>query len=310
MTTTSKVWTGVPRGTAMIFLLLCFTWGTTWLAIRVGVSQVPPLWFASTRFVVAGLLLLGWAWGAGQWQRPTARQLRALLLMGTLCIAVCFGLIFWGEQYVESGIAGVVVQGFVPIGLLGFSALLGRDWVGFRAWTAVAVGVAGVILISWDSLGRPLGQAVLLGLAAIVLGTLFYDLGSILGRTVLSELSAVTASGWENFIGGLLLLPVSLAVERHDIMHDGWWQTGSAWAAWIYLVVLGSLVGFTCYTYLLVQWGPVRTSTYAFITPVIAMVVGWLIGNERFTAAVIFGAVLIVVAVGILWSDKRRAANS
>jgi drug/metabolite transporter (DMT)-like permease len=158
-----KVQRGIPRSTVIIFSLLCFTWGTTWLAIRVGVSQVPPLWFAATRFVVAGSLLLGWAWVFGRWQRPSARQLQALLLMGTMCIAVCFGLIFWGEQYVESGIAGVVVQGFVPIGLLGFSALLGRDRAGFRAWTAVAVGVAGLTVIAWDSLGRPFGRWSSLG---------------------------------------------------------------------------------------------------------------------------------------------------
>lgn len=298
------------RTTTPVFVLLCFTWGTTWLAIRIGVSHVPPLWFAATRFTVAGAVLLGWARMSGTVQRPTTAQFRALLFMGALCIAACFGLIFWGEQYVQSGVAGVVVQGFVPIGLLGFSAVFHLDKVRGRAWIAMALGVLGVAAITWNSFGQPGGRLVVLGLVAIVVGTLLYDLGSVLGGGVLREFSAVSASGWENLIGGVLLLPVSLAVEGDDVLRGEWARSGSAWTAWAYLVVFGSIMGFTCYTYLLQQWGPAKTSAYAFITPVVAFLVGWLFGNEHFTMAIALGSVLVVVAVFVLWSGRRAGRGT
>lgn len=296
------------RRPMVIFALLCFTWGTTWLAIKVGVTEVPPLWFAATRFVVAGLLLLGFARLRGPWRMPTGAQFRGLLVMGALCIAICFGLIFWGEQYVDSGVAGVVVQGFVPIGLVGFAAALGREKVRTPAWIAVGLGVAGIVLIAFDSFGHELGRYFLLGLLAVAIGTLFYGFGSVLGGDLLKQMSAVTASGWENLLGGLMLLPVALLLEGDELTSTRWWTSDDAWLAWGYLVVFGSLIGFTCYTYLLNAWGPTRTSAYAFITPVLAFGVGWWLGDERFSPVVALGAAVVVVAVAVLWIDRRRAA--
>lgn len=293
------------RPASAVFVVLCLTWGTTWLAIRTGVTQVPPLWLAGTRFAVAGALLLGAARLLGQYTRPTRAQFRALLRMAALCIALCFGLIFWGETHVESGIAGVVVQGFVPIGLVGFAALLGRETVSGRAWTAVAVGVVGVTVIASRSFGDPSGRMFLLGLGAIVIGTLLYDLGSVQGDSVLGQLPAVAVSGWENLLGGLLLLPVSVALERDRITDAATWDSLEPWLAWLYLVVIGSAVGFTAYTYLLQTWGPVRTSAYAFITPVIALAAGTLLADERFSAEVLIGAGLVVGAVLLLWTSGR-----
>jgi drug/metabolite transporter (DMT)-like permease len=294
------------RPTTAVFVVLCLTWGTTWLAIRTGVEQVPPLWLAGTRFTVAGVLLLGVARLTGRFRRPTPAQFRALLRMSALCIALCFGLVFWGETHVESGIAGVVVQGFVPIGLVGFAALLGRDTVTGRAWVAVATGVAGVVVIASRSLGDPSGRMFLLGLAAIVVGTLLYDLGSVQGDEVLGQLPAVAASGWENLLGGLMLLPVSLALEHDGIADPDTWDSATPWLAWLYLVVIGSAVGFTAYTYLLQRWGPVRTSAYAFVTPIIALAAGAVLADERFSASVLVGAGLIVAAVLLLWTGGRR----
>jgi drug/metabolite transporter (DMT)-like permease len=293
------------RPATAVFVVLCLTWGTTWLAIRTGVQEVPPLWLAGTRFTVAGALLLGIARLTGRLARPTAAQFRALLRMSALCIALCFGLVFWGETHVESGIAGVVVQGFVPIGLVGFAALLGRDQVSGRSWAAVGIGVAGVAVIASRSVGEPTGRMFLLGLLAIVVGTLLYDLGSVQGDDVLGQLPAVAASGWENLLGGLMLLPVSLALEHDGIADAGTWDSAKPWLAWLYLVVIGSAVGFTAYTYLLQQWGPVRTSAYAFVTPIIALLAGALLAGERFSVEVLLGAGMVVGAVLLLWTGRR-----
>lgn len=290
---------------ALAFAALCLAWGGTWLAIRVGVHGTPPLWLAATRFTVAGLLLLAVAGFFGNWRRLTWPDLGRVVVMATGAISICFGLIFWGEQYVESGVAGVLVQGFVPIGLFAFALLLGRERISRRQLIGLLLGMSGVALLILTQARYEANSRVVAGTVAIIVGTLIYDWAGVYGGGLLDRYPATFMSGLENFIGGVLLIPVSLLLEGHQIAAEGWIPHGRAMASWLYLVVIGSMVGFTAYTYLLAKWGPTRASAYAFVTPVVAVLVGIFIGDEKLRWQDLLGAGMVVAAVVFIVTRKK-----
>ena len=292
---------------AIAFAALCLAWGGTWLAIRIGVQETAPLWLAATRFTVAGFLLLGVAAFAGGWRRLTWPDLGRVVVMAAGAISICFGLIFWGEQYVESGPAGVLVQGFVPIGLFAFALLLGRERIAGRQLLGLLLGLAGVALLILTEVRYGTDRHVLAGTVAIIVGTLIYDWSGVYGGGLLDRYPAPFMSGLENFIGGLLLLPVSLLLERDRIFAHGPVLSGRALGSWLYLVIVGSMVGFTAYTYLLAKWGPTRVSAYAFVTPIVAVAVGVLLGDETLRWQDFLGAGMVVAAVIFIVTRRKRS---
>lgn len=292
------------------FGALCLAWGGTWLAIRLGVSDVPPLWLAGTRFVVAGALLLVIARWLGGWRKLAVRDLRRIAAMALGAITICFGLIFWGEQYVDSNVAAVIVQGFVPIGLFMFAVLYGHEVIRRRQWSALALGLAGVVLISAAQLSLGGTSRTLWGIAAVIAGTLVYGWAGVHGKPIFAAYPAPLVSALENLLGGIVLVPVALVVEGDRIIGHPLVPTGTAAVSWLYLVFIGSLVGFTAYTYLLGAWGASRTSVYAFVTPVVALGVGVWIGEEQVQWFQLVGAGLVVSAVALMLrpnSNRDRA---
>ncbi|MCS0634248.1 EamA family transporter [Streptomyces sp. LP05-1] len=290
-----------------VFTTLCVAWGSTWVAIRFGVTAMPPLWFAATRFIVAGLLLLLLARWLGGWQRIARRDLRPLTVMSAGAISVCFGLIFWGEQYIDSGTAGVLVQGFVPIGLFFFAATMTREVIGRTQWTSLGIGLCGVVLLLYGQSGSDWSSRKIVAALAIVVGTLVYDWAGVYGGDVLSRYPAALMSAFENLVGGLILLPVSVAVEGERIFRQPLPEEGPAWLSWGYLVLVGSVLGFTAYTYLLREWGPTRTSAYAFVTPVIALLLGATLADEQLTWHHLAGTALILAAVAAITRGRNKA---
>ncbi len=294
----------------LAFVALCLAWGGTWLAIRIGVTESPPLWVAATRFTVAGAILLIAARWLGGWRRTSWADLGRIVVMSLGAITICFGLIFWGEQYVESGIAGVLVQGFVPIGLFAFAVILGRERIALRQLAGLLLGLIGVALLILTQARHEGDSRALWGTAAIIVGTLVYDWAGVYGAPVLDRYPAPFVSALENLFGGLLLLPASLLLEADQLAERGLVPSGRAVASWIYLVVIGSMLGFTAYTYLLSRWGPTRTSAYAFVTPVIAVAVGVGLGGETLRWQDVAGASLVVLAVVFIVTRRRPEAAS
>ncbi|MDQ1013291.1 drug/metabolite transporter (DMT)-like permease [Streptomyces sp. V4I23] len=289
-----------------VFATLCIAWGSTWVAIRFGVTSMPPLWFAATRFIVAGLLLLLLARWLGGWQRIARSDLRPLTVMSAGAISVCFGLIFWGEQYVDSGTAGVMVQGFVPIGLFFFAATMTRELIGRTQWAFLGVGLCGVVLLLYGQSSSDWSMRKALAAVAIIVGTLVYDWAGVYGGDILSRYPAALMSAFENLVGGLILLPVSLVLEGDQIFRQPLPEETSVWLSWGYLVLVGSVLGFTAYTYLLRAWGPTRTSAYAFVTPVIALLLGATLADEHITWQHVMGTVLILGAVAGITRQRNR----
>jgi drug/metabolite transporter (DMT)-like permease len=269
-------------------------WGSTYLAIRVMVRTVPPLYGAGARFVVAGALMLAFL-GRRRALNVTRRELLASALIGTLLAAGGNGLVTVAEQDVPSGLAALLVAS-VPLWIVLYRTAA-RDRVPGATLASVAVGFLGVGLLLLPG-NRPSG--VPLGPSLVILGAAAsWGLGSFLSKSVPLPRDGLVTTGWQMLFGGMVLaLGGAIAGE-----HVGTPSAESAWS-WLYLVVIGSLVAYTSYTWLL-RNAPIQlVSTYAYVNPVVAVILGAVILNESIGAATVIGTAVIVASVAAI---VRRA---
>ena len=275
-------------------------WGSTYLAIRYAVATIPPFLMGGARFLTAGVILYVWARQRGA-RPPTRSQWRAACLTGVLLLVCGNGAVIWAEQHIASGIVALIVA-VVPLWMV----LL--DWLrpgGTRPRSAVflglALGLGGLaLLIGPDAFTGQRAGGVGVWIALVpVLGSLFWALGSIVSRYAARPASSTLATGMQMLAGGAAFLVVSaLTAElRHFDVHA---VATSSIVGLLYLVTFGSLAGFTAYIYLLGATTPAKVSTYAYVNPVVAVILGWAIAGEPFTARTALAAAVILAGVAII----------
>ena len=287
------------------FATIYVVWGSTYLAIRYAVETIPPFVMAGARFVLAGLLLIAWAkWRDGA--RATASNWRASVIAGTLLLAFGNGAVVWAEQRVPSGLTALLVA-VVPLWMVLAEWLRPRGKrPSIGVVVGVAVGLAGIVLlVGPSSLG---GERVdPAGAAALLFGSLSWAIGSLYSRDADLPANAIFATGMEMFAGGAVLwIGALLAGEwgHLSLAH----ATAASIAGFFYLVVFGSLIGFTAYAWLLRVSSPAKVSTYAFVNPVIAVLLGWAIAHEPVGPRTILAAATIVGAVALITMAKGERA--
>jgi len=277
----------------LAFLAIYLLWGTTFLAIRVAVREVPPLFAAGTRMFLAGVILFGFMRMRGAVQ-PTGRQWRSLALMGLLMFVLDYGLLFWAEKYVPSGIAAIL-SATVPLMTITLEMLVFRMQP-FR-WSlvgAVLLGFCGVGVLMLPDPHQPLA---ILPCAAILLGTAGWCTGTVLSRKLVLPESRPVTSGGAMMIGGAILLLLSAAFgELRPWPHI----SSSAVLSIGYLVLFGSLLGFTAYVWLLGRMPASKVASYAYVNPVVAVALGYFVAGEAITAHVVAGATLVLVSVFLI----------
>jgi len=287
---------------AALFLVMCLVWGLTWWPVKVGAAHVPPIFLAAARFMLAGALMLAWA-GRDAANVPRSAR-RRLLATGLLVNTGNYALLFWGIARAPTGLSAIVNFATIPVFSLLASRWLEGEPVARRQLAAIALGTLGLALLfatrAWSPLGSaPAAPAELWGLAAIALGTLLYCVGAVLSRPIATTMPVLTLAGWQTLIGGVGLSVLSLALEPVEPGHFRELATWPTFPALAFLVVAGSLAGFTIYMRLLRDWGAFRAGLYAFVSPVIAVGVGVAVLNERFGEAEGLGAVLMFGAAAI-----------
>ncbi len=295
----------VPRPVSgperLMFLVLCFVWGTTWLAMKVGIATVPPGLFAGTRWTAAGLALLAWRMARGESVRVPFRLRGRLLLVSVLMVSLNQVIQLYGLRFVPAGLAAVLSCALTPISLLGFSVLLGQERFRWQQGAAIALGVAGIlVLFGPQALTGALTVHEVLGAAGVIVGCLCYSLGSVLARPLMRTLPPAEVAAVTNFVGGVALLIAALLVEPGALSamsgHWGW----PALFAWLWLLLPGSLGATVIYFLLVRDWGASRTGTYAFVSPVVAVVLGiWMFG-EHVALTDIVGIALMLSAAGLV----------
>jgi drug/metabolite transporter (DMT)-like permease len=261
-----------------LFALMCLIWGATWLAMKLGVATVPPVFFGGTRFLVAGLLLLLLAALLSETKRLGRQELGRLMLVQMLMVVLTYGPLFWGILHVPSGLTAVLDLTLMPVSLLGFGIALGEERWSLGRAMALGFGFAGLTVLFGPQVVVPADRLGLLGAAAIVFSAVVYSLGSVIARPLTRTLPAIFLSGLMMLPGGLILTLGALALEPGAMVAARFDWSAAAWGGWLFLVVFGSLVAFTTYLRLIAAWGPARAGSYAYVSPVIAVVLGvvWL----------------------------------
>ena len=281
----------------LAFAAIYILWGSTYLAIRIAVQLVPPLFAAGTRFFLAGAGLYAVMRLCGR-PRPVGREWRSLLLIGSLMFVVTYGAIFWAEQFVPSGFTSVL-EATLPLMTIGLEVFVFRQQrFRWRLLISITVGFAGVLLL----LLHNAQHVSILPCAAILLGGMAWSLGAVLTRSLPLPKSKGITAGAEMMFGGAILLLLSASTgEMHPFPH----VSLKAALALAYLVVAGSLVGFSAFVWLLGRMPATRVASHAYINPVVAVALGYFFAGELVTPRMLVGTALIVASVAlILIKDK------
>jgi drug/metabolite transporter (DMT)-like permease len=295
-----------PSRTAFIiaFASIYLIWGSTYLGMRVAVETLPPFTLAAARYLIAGavLFLIVSARGA---TRPTWRHWWDNTIAGTFLLLGGNGMVVWAEQYVPSSIAALIL-GISPA----FMVLTEWAWPGghrpsARVFVGLVLGLAGVAWLAapWEhSRG---GGIDLRGTIALVFACASWSFGSIFSRHVKNPAPPFVASALQMLGGGGALLITSLLAGEHHVLNLAA-VSGRSWTAFAFLTLMGSLVGFSTFVWLMKHTTPARVSTYAYVNPVVAVFLGWLILDEPVTTRTVFAAAIIIAAVAIVTTQKNR----
>ena len=280
-----KVWTGLG--------IVYVVWGSTYLAIRVMVETVPPLLGAGARFLVAGAVMLG-VLSLHRSVRPTRAQLLSALLVGIL-LPGANAVVTVAEQEVPSNVAALLI-GSIPLWVILMRRAAGET-VSRASIAAVLVGFAGVALLVRP--GEQSEGASLLALAACVICAVMWASGSFISPRLKLPRDPLVASGWQMLLGGLVIVAAGVVAGELPQVDPEAFSLRSV-VALLYLVVFGSWLAFTAYAWLL-QNAPIsRVATYAYVNPVVAIVLGWLILDELITPVTLVGAAIIVASVALV----------
>ncbi len=294
--------------TLLAFAIIYFVWGSTFLAIRIGDRELPPLLFAAMRFLAAGIIIVGVLMAKGE-SLPTARQWLSASTIALLIFAISYGLLFWTEQRVPSGLAAVVLA-IIPVFMaLAEIVILRTQRLTLRLAIALLIGICGVAILMARSLnlsGTPIDPA---GAVALIIGAMIFSIGSVLSRKLPLPASKIMSAGAQMLAGGTLLAIVSTALGEYRGFHPAA-VSAAAWLALVYLIVPGSIIAFSAYVWLLHCQSPTKVGTYAYVNPVVAVLLGYFIAKEALGLRTIVGTLFVLVSVVLITTAKAKKPAS
>lgn len=282
------------------FGLVYVFWGSTYLGIDIAVEHIPPGLMCATRFTIAGIIMLAYCVARGQNIRYSARQLLQLAIVGNLLLMGGNLTLSYSEQYIPSGLAALIVAGVPLWFMLLDSMLLGHHKISHRGLAGLALGFLGTMVLLWPKLTAPgeLGRKELWWSLALIAGSISWAFGSVLSKKWQSGPPTFAGTAWQVFFAGLG--NAVFALVNHDFARVTWTARGIGAVA--YLVVGGSLIGYTAYIYILGHAPTAKVSTYAYVNPVVAVFLGWLVLGEKVDAYILAGSAVIIASVVLVTS--------
>ncbi len=289
----------VPLAFAAVYLF----WGSTYLGIRIAVEDIPPGLMCAARFLIAGVLMLGYCALTGRTVRYDAARLVRLAVIGILLLMGGNLILSYAEKVVPSGLAALVVA-FTPLWfLLLDSLLLGRRSISARALSGLGLGVVGIAVLMWPKITAVgfLGGRELWWSLSLLISSFSWALGSVMSKRWQSpDVDTLSGTAWQVTFAGLANLIFAFLFE--DVSGALWTPRGMG--AILYLVVGGSFIGFTAYIWLLRHVSISKASTYAYVNPVVAVFLGWLFAHERVDGYILAGSAIVVASVALVTTAK------
>ena len=296
-----------PWKILLAFAIIYLVWGSTYLAIRVGVSEFPPFLMAGLRFTTAGAVMFIWMGVAGI-SFPTWREWGGVTVLGTLMFLIDYACLFWAEQRVPSGIAAVILA-MIPVCITLLEIIFLRTQrLTFTLSLALLTGIVGVAVLM--NPGGSFGESPLdrRGVAALLVSCCGWSIGTIVSKRLTLPASKAMSAAAQMLSGGVqLLLLAAIAGEFVNFHSRG--ISGKAWFSLVYLIVAGSIVAFTAYVWLLHYESPTKVGTYAYVNPVVAVILGGLLGGEVIGKRTILGTSLIMASVIGITTTKAKLAQ-
>jgi drug/metabolite transporter (DMT)-like permease len=286
---------------ALAFAAIYVVWGSTYLAIRYAVETIPPLVTAGIRHSIAGGILLVWAWARGF--RPTRAHWISGSVVGALFFLVGHGSLHWAEQYVGSGLAALLIA-TEPMFILVLAWSMGQQRISRWSALGLGLGVLGVAMLTGAEL--TVKGSNLLALLAVLLGSFAWSAGAVISPNVKLPSDALGRTALPMICGALMLLAAAGLTGEFRATH---WASISSKSIWglAYLIVFGSVIAFTAYTWLLQRCPPALVATHTYANPVVAVFLGWLLASEPLTMRVVLASVAILGAIVLIRKGERSA---
>jgi drug/metabolite transporter (DMT)-like permease len=297
-----------PLGIWIAILSVYIVWGSTYLAIRFAVQTMPPFLMAGVRFLISGsvLYLIRRIWGD---PKPTQQEWRSASIIGILLLVGGNGGVVWAEQWVVSGVAALLVA-TAPLWMILIDTFHPRGRrSGLKVILGVMLGFAGIFFLIDPFQSIDQGDIHLIGALVLILASLFWSIGSLYSRQAKLPSSPLLGTGMEMLAGGGGLL--LLAILSGEMKQLSWGAISKeSWLGLIYLIVFGSWIGFTAYTWLLRTAPTPLVSTYAYVNPIVAVFLGFLIAEEPLTLRILIATVLVVGSVALITLTQQRFNRS
>jgi len=298
--------TSQPQRSRIIvaFALLYVLWGSTYLAMRVIVRDMPPYVAGAVRYLVAGPLMLGALALMGRKISLSLQDLRRLLVISILLLSMGNIGVLWGEEYVSSGLASLIVA-LVPIWVVIIEAWFFRAGrMTPKGLLGLALGIVGLLVLLWPRIasGSHLGRLELLGSAILAGASFFWALGSVFSHRYNLSVDVFVSAAWQMTLAGLVNAVIALIFGQFQKTH---WTT-HALSAIAYLVVFGSWLGYSAYIYLLEHVPTPKVATYAYVNPIVAVFLGWLILREQVDLFMLLGTAIIIASVALVNTSKLK----
>lgn len=282
------------------WVVVCLFWGTTYLAIRIGVRTLPPALFAGVRFVIAGLVFLVYLRTRGV-SLPDRGDLLNIAVVGISLLVMANGCVVWAEQWVPSGLAALMVA-TLPFWVAGIEAAVpAGNRLNIRKVLGIVIGFSGLVILFAPELQSSFDQAYLKGILALLFAPLAWAAGSVYSKYRPVRTDPLMAAAMQMIIAGTILTLIGIMFNEVQCFDLNW----EGLAALAYLVIVGSIIGYGAYIYALAKLPAAKVSMYAYVNPVIAVLLGWLILNERLDWSVALAT--IVVLLGVVLVKSARA---
>jgi drug/metabolite transporter (DMT)-like permease len=285
------------------FVAVYFVWGTTYLAIKYAIETIPPFMMMGMRSLLAGTVLYGWGRLRGD-TNVVRKQIPSLVLIGALFFLIGHGALAWAQQTVPSGVAALLVSS-EPIIIALFEPFFTREGrVGKRTVLGMLIGISGIVVLVLPQ-GLNFENVNLLGSFGILIGASSWASGAIYSRVAKLPRSSLITGGSQLLFGGMLLIIMSFILGEWSDFNFSQVVVRS-WLGLMYLVVFGSIITFSAYTWLLTVTSATRISTHTFINPIVAVLAGWAFAGEALTIEMLIAAVLIIISVYLVLFRKAK----
>ncbi len=282
--------------------IVSFFWGTTYIAARVGAQEIPGLFISGLRQFISGAVLVSYFLLKG-YKIPNKEILKKISVQSIFLLCIANGLLTWSVEYISGGLAAIIAA-LVPLFIALFTVWLSKcAKISRLMLIGLIVGFAGVLTIFYDYLGQMKSSSFVLGVVLAVLSTLSWSFGTVYTSKERPPINILFNVGLQMLIAGVLVLIICGVTGKYVNMAD---VGQNAWLALIYLIVFGSLIAYSAYVFMISKLPPTRVSVYAYINPVVAVLIGWLLLSEKMNAQMVVGTLITLGGVYIVNREFKK----